>query len=161
MLFRSERERPPRRWHCAVTLDHTKDTSLIWLSKKRRDDVQAITSICAQCHLRGGRSRSTGLPYPNNFVAGDNLFRDFRVDLSAEQIKRQNPADAHVLDNVRNVVLLEKEGVTCLSCHDVHKESTRKHRLVQQSDFCLHCHHATGSKKLRKVYEVHSHTCEY
>ena len=147
--------------HGEVSLEHSKNTALVHLSRKRNDSGRVLTSLCAQCHVRTGKSKSTGLPYPNNFVAGDNLFRDFRVDLSAEQIKRQNPADAHVLDNVRNVLLLEKEGVTCLSCHDVHKESTRKHRLVQQSDFCLHCHHATGSKKLRKVYEVHSHTCEY
>src|SRR5262245_53985142 len=63
--------------HGDVTLDHTNDTSLMWLSKKRRDDTRAITSICAQCHVRFGKSRSTGLPYANNFIAGDNLFRDF------------------------------------------------------------------------------------
>ena len=46
-----------------------------------------VTSICAQCHVRTGKSRSTGLPYPNNFVAGDNLFRDFQVDFSDEALE--------------------------------------------------------------------------
>ena len=48
----------------------------------RRDDVRAITSICAQCHVRFGKSRSTGLPYANNFIAGDNLFQDFAADFA-------------------------------------------------------------------------------
>jgi predicted CXXCH cytochrome family protein len=147
--------------HGEVSLEHSKNTALVHLSRKRNDSARVVTAICAQCHVRTGKSKSTGLPYPNNFVAGDNLFRDFRMDLSPEKIQGQNPADAHVLDNVRNVVLLEKEAVTCLSCHDVHKESTKRHHLVQQSELCLHCHQATGSKKLRKAYEVHSQTCEY
>src|SRR5262245_17763445 len=37
--------------HGVVDLEHTADTAKMWLSKKRRDDVKAITSICAQCHL--------------------------------------------------------------------------------------------------------------
>jgi Cytochrome c554 and c-prime len=40
--------------HGVVDLNHSGDVSLIFLSKKRRSDVLAITSTCAQCHLRGG-----------------------------------------------------------------------------------------------------------
>ena len=94
-------------------------------------------------------------------MAGDNLFRDFQVDFSDEALRQLNPADAHVLDNVRDVVVRGKEEVTCLSCHDVHKQSTRKHHSLPSSDSCLHCHEATGPKKIRKLYEVHSLTCGY
>jgi hypothetical protein len=62
---------------------------------------------------------------------------------------------------VRDVVLLGKEDTTCLTCHDVHKQSSKKHRLVAQSGNCLHCHNAMGSKKVRPAYEVHSRTCGY
>jgi len=147
--------------HGEVSLQHSKDTTLVHLARKRKDAAKVVTSICAQCHVRTGNSKSTGLPYPNNFVAGDNLFRDLQVDFSTEQIKRQNPADAHVLENVRDVTVLGKLEVTCLSCHEVHKQSARKHHLVAQSDLCLHCHNPSGSKKFRKPYEVHSRTCEY
>src|SRR5262245_54595568 len=34
--------------HGDVDMKHTSDTSLVWLSKKRRSDVLAVTSICAQ-----------------------------------------------------------------------------------------------------------------
>jgi hypothetical protein len=147
--------------HGNVDLKHSKDPAFVYLAKKRKDPARVITSICAQCHVRTGTAKSTGLPYPNNFVAGDNLFRDFQLDFADEALGKLNPADRHVLENVRDVVLLGKEDVTCLSCHDVHKQSAKKHHLVSQSDACLTCHNATGSKKERKPYEVHSARCGY
>jgi len=147
--------------HGDVPPQHANDTKLAHLSKARKDSAAVVTSVCAQCHARTGQARSSGLPYPNNFVAGDNLFRDFRVDLSPEAIKAQNPADAHVLANVRDVVVLGKEDVTCLSCHTVHRPSGKKYHTLATSDSCLHCHNETGSKKVVKTYEVHSRTCGY
>jgi hypothetical protein len=147
--------------HGDAKLEHSKDTTLMLLAKKRKDPPRVVTSICAQCHVRTGTSRSTGLPYPNNFVCGDNLFRDFQVDFSAARIASMNPADRHILENVRDVVILGKEDVTCLSCHEVHKQSTKKHHQVAPNDTCLDCHNPTGSKKVRKSYEVHSATCGY
>ena len=147
--------------HGSVNLNHSKDTQLIHLSKKRHDSARVVASICAQCHVRSGKSKSSGLPYANNFVAGDNLFLDFQVDLSPEALKTLNLVDRHVLENIRDVVVLGKEETTCLSCHEVHKQSTKKHRRLLESPSCATCHNATGSKKIRPAYEVHSHTCEY
>jgi hypothetical protein len=141
--------------------EHSKDASLVHLARKRKDSAPVVTSICAGCHVRTGKSKSTGLPYPNNFVAGDNLFRDFQVDFSDEALGRLGPADRHVLENVRDVVLFGKNDVTCLSCHDVHKQSAQKHHRVRPDASCQHCHHPTGPKKVRKPYEVHSATCGY
>jgi hypothetical protein len=147
--------------HGDAKLQHSEDSALMLLAKKRKDPARVVTSICAQCHVRTGRSRSTGLPYPNNFVAGDNLFRDFQVDFSPQRIASANPADRHILENVRAVVILGKEEVTCLSCHEVHKQASKKHHQVAQGDTCLNCHLPTGSKKVRESYEVHSSTCGY
>ena len=146
--------------HGEIPDKHTTEPSLAILSPQRRDSAAAITSICGQCHLRTGTSRSTDLPFPNTFVAGDNLFRDFRVDLSEAALAKLNPADRHVQENVRDVVLLGREGVTCLSCHDVHKQSSKKHHTVAAGNICRNCHTA-GSKKERVAYEVHSATCGY
>jgi hypothetical protein len=140
--------------------NHTTQGKLVWLSPQRRDSAQAVTSICAQCHLRGGKSRSTGLPYPNNFVAGDNLFRDFEIDFSDAALQKLNPADRHVQQNVRDVVLLGREDITCLSCHDLHKQSSRKHHTVAAGGICANCH-GLGPKKVRVPYEVHSPLCGY
>jgi predicted CXXCH cytochrome family protein len=132
----------------------------MWLSKKRRDDPKAIESICAQCHLRDAKSRSTGLPYANNFVAGDNLFKDYQVDFSKAGDEKLNPGDRHVLRNVRDVVV-HGSDTTCLSCHRVHANSAAKHRLVLTGAICLDCHNAERPKKNVKSYEVHSALCEY
>jgi len=147
--------------HGDTSPEHSKNTALVHLSRKRKDPARVVTSVCAQCHVRTGKARSTGLPYPNNFIAGDNLFRDFRVDFSDGALRSLNPADRHVLENVRDVVERGKDDVTCLSCHDVHKQSAAKHRRLARGDICLSCHNATGSFKVRKRYQVHSATCGY
>jgi Cytochrome c3 len=146
--------------HGEVPEKHTMQGALVFLSPHRRDSAQVVTSTCAQCHLRTGVSNSSGFPYPNNFVAGDNLFRDFRVDLSDAAIAMLNPADRHVQENVRDVVLLGKEGTTCLSCHGIHQQSSKKHHLVSEGAICSTCH-APGSKRIRIPYAVHSTTCGY
>jgi hypothetical protein len=149
--------------HGEVNVEHAKKgaTVHLHLDKKGSDPARVVTSICAQCHLRGAKSRSTDLPYPNNFVAGDNLFRDYEFDFSLERLKQLNPGDRHVVENVRDVVLLGKEEVTCLSCHDIHGMSTKKHHRLAEDSSCVLCHNPTGSKKVRPAYKVHSKTCGY
>jgi predicted CXXCH cytochrome family protein len=144
--------------HGVVDLEHTNDTSKIFLSKKRRGDAQAITAACAQCHLRGAKAQSTGLPYPTSFVAGAaDLFKDYAADFTKQP---DNPGDRHVWQNVRDVVNGNSD-VTCLSCHRIHQNSTDRHRRVLTGEICLNCHNAQGPKKEVKRYEVHSVLCEY
>lgn len=151
--------------HGDVNLEHGNDTTLIWLSKKRRSDAKAITSICAQCHLREGRSRSTGLPYPNNFIAGDNLFQDFEVDWAKADVEKLNPGDRHVYRNARDVVVYGKDYPTCINCHQVHAEShaqsIARHKLPPRAPLCFDCHNNEPSIKGAKQYTVTSSLCEY
>jgi len=147
--------------HGVVDPKHTGDTSQVFLSKKRRTESQVITSTCAQCHLRMGKSRSTGLPYPNNFVAGDNLFQDYELDFGKADDESLNPGDRHILRNVRDVVVYGLESPTCVSCHDVHKQSSLKHHRTPRTAICSDCHNAEGSIKGSKAYTVHSAVCEY
>lgn len=146
--------------HGDVNLEHTNDTSMIWLSKKKKDDSRAITSICAQCHLRGSASRSSSLPYPNNFVAGDNLFQDLQVDWSKADDETLNAGDRHIWRNVRDVVLYGKP-TTCLNCHAVHGNSSLKHRRLLRDATCTDCHQSEGPLKNLKPYTVRSALCEY
>jgi hypothetical protein len=140
--------------HGAVNLEHTNDTSLIILSKKRRRDPKMIASICGSCHLRGGHSKAKGFPYAYHFVPGDDLFTGYEVDLN-----NLNTSDRHIYRNIRDV-LQHNSDVTCLSCHALHQNSTRKHRLVLTSPACLDCHNETGPKKDVKPYVQSSETCE-
>jgi hypothetical protein len=147
--------------HGAVPLEHSSNTSLVWLSKKRRRDAAAVMSICAQCHVRtGAKSRASGLPYANNFVAGDNLFKDYEVDFSKADDPALNPGDRHVLRNIRDVVVSGSDETTCLTCHQVHA-GTSRHRAAVRSQLCLECHNADGPMKETKSYTVRSALCQY
>jgi hypothetical protein len=146
--------------HGDVNLDHTKDISLMLLSKKRRSDAKVITSICAQCHLRGAKSRSTGLPYPNTFIAGDNLFQDFEVDFAKADDEKLNAGDRHIWRNVRDVALLGDESINCLSCHAIHANTSQKHRRILRAPICSECH-AQDSFKNPRPMSVQSKVCEY
>ena len=147
--------------HGNVNLQHTNDTSLIFLSKKSKKDPQAIESTCAQCHLRIAKARSTGLPYPNNFVPGDNLFQDYEVDFSRADDSHLNAGDRHVLRNVRDVVLYGTEFPTCITCHQVHTSSSEKHRRAPRSAICFDCHNENDNYKAVKSFTVTSPLCEY
>jgi predicted CXXCH cytochrome family protein len=147
--------------HGNVPAEHAKKPELAYLSPKRKDEARVVTSICAQCHVRTGKSKETGRPYPTNFVAGDNLFRDFQVDFSPEALRDQSTADRHVLENVRDVVLLGRDAVTCLSCHDVHGSSSKKHHRVPKGENCLTCHKADPPGDELKPFTNFSKTCGY
>lgn len=153
--------------HGSVDLDHSNDTSKVLLSKKRRNDAKVITSLCAQCHLRESKSRSTGLPYPNNFVAGDNLFQDLVVDWAKADDTKLNPGDRHIWRNVRDVAVNGDESITCLSCHQVHANTSVsglsvsiRHRRILRAPICSECH-AADSFKNPRPYMVQSDLCEY
>jgi hypothetical protein len=93
-------------------------------------------------------------------MAGDNLFQDYVVDFGKAEDASLNAGDRHVLRNVRDVVA-NGGTTTCLDCHRVHEQSTRKHRFVLSGPICLECHNAEGPKKSVKTYVVHSEICEY
>jgi len=147
--------------HGEAAEGHTEDAKLIHLAKARMDSPAVVASICGSCHIRFGRSKASGLPYPTNFVAGDNLFKDFEVDWKVLDDPKLNPVDAHVLENLRDVVLLGKESTTCLTCHDVHTGSSKKHRELTVVESCQRCHPAGDPIKSHKTYEVHSQRCQY
>lgn len=147
--------------HGEVDVEHTKEPSLALLNAKEPGSPKVITSICAQCHLRGGRSKSAGTPYPNNFVAGDNLFRDFEYDFAQAAIDKLDPNERHVVENIRDVALLGKQEVTCLTCHDVHKSSSKKHRILEETDACATCHELEAPKSEPLPFAKHNKTCEY
>lgn len=147
--------------HGEVIGEHTKNPELVLLNTTGKDDPKVVASICGSCHLRTGRSRASGLPYANNFVPGDNLFRDYAVDLSQAALARLEPGDRHVLESTRDVVIRGKAEAGCLACHDIHKQSTKKHRARAEDDSCVTCHEPGEPKSEPRAYERHSERCEY
>ncbi len=153
--------------HGDVPLDHANDVSQVLLSSRNTKPLH-VTSICGQCHLRGGKSKSTALPYPNTFVAGDNLLRDFQVPFDEATIASLPAVDQHVYLNAKQVAVLKDVSVTCLSCHDVHGKNSLKHQELDYSADCSSCHTSeTDLSELKQPWQIddrlraHSRTCEY
>ncbi len=153
--------------HGNVDPAHTNDPGQVFLSAHNRDPHQVI-STCGQCHLRGGRSKTTERPYPNTFVPGDNLFRDFEVELSEETIAALPTVEQHVYLNARDVILNGRTETTCLNCHDVHGQSSEKHAQLSKTSICATCH-VTGSEDSelkeallpKNLLEIHNRICDY
>lgn len=156
--------------HGNAELAHSRDKRRVFLSTTNRPP-RVVGSICGQCHLRGGKSRSTGKPYANTFVAGDNLFRDYRVDWSDRAIAKLPTREQHIYLNAREVATSKTVGskaarVDCLSCHRVHARSTRPHKRLPQTRLCLTCHRAGADGKLQSGLRKSSaprgnRTCRY
>lgn len=153
--------------HGDVQTDHTEQRSSALLAIDNRSPRQVI-SICGQCHLRGGSSASSGLPYPNTFVPGDNLFRDVQVDLSAAAVADRPGIDQHIFRNAREVVVLGNRSLDCLSCHDIHPNSSDKHKELEDSAICSSCHVAgTENSQVQDAIRLerrrggHSRICDY
>lgn len=146
--------------HGDVSLEHANDTKEILLSRKREDPPLQIAAICGSCHLRGGRSRSTGAPYPNQFVPGDDLFRDYEVDFSDENLARMNPGERHIFQNVRDITMRGERRTTCLTCHEIHYDSPALHLGAPTGEICWTCHPKEDRSRVLP-YERSSPTCEY
>ena len=79
--------------HGDVDRSHANDPKRVFLAASRSDSARILSSACAQCHARGGRSRSTKLPFPNNFIAGGDLFVDFEIDTSPGALRSASKTD--------------------------------------------------------------------
>lgn len=147
--------------HGVAEIEHTEDPALMLLSASSRTMPEVEISICGQCHLRGGKSRSTGLPYANQFVPGDNLFRDFEVDLSEGALSSAGPLERHIRENTRDVAVYGRKDMTCTSCHSIHEQSSARHRTLPEQPLCFTCHFESRPLSEVREWEAHSDTCGY
>jgi hypothetical protein len=126
--------------HGLTEIEHTTPEATALLSGSQPTDARVELSICGQCHLRGGRSRATGRPYPTNFVPGDNLLRDFQVDFDEAAVSAMDPVERHIFVNARDVLLRNQSELTCTSCHSIHENNSEKHGELDEVAYCAICH---------------------
>ena len=86
------------------------------------------------------------------------------LDFAKADDKALNPGDRHVYWVVREVMQRGDTKVSCLSCHQIHAQSTARHWTAFRSrgsnpPVCLYCHSTEG--KYTPGYTVHSAVCEY
>ncbi|HET9447730.1 MAG TPA: hypothetical protein VFO35_15800, partial [Steroidobacteraceae bacterium] len=96
-------------------------------SRTRPNADNEVISVCGSCHLRGGRSKTSGRPYPHAFIAGDDLFQDFRVDLKLDRKAQLDSSDSHVYLKTR-AVMAGGSDKSCVDCHRIHGRPEPKRR---------------------------------
>lgn len=115
--------------HGNVPEDHATRKGTALLSRTRPNSDKEVISICGSCHLRGGRSQTSGRPYPHAYVAGDDLFKDFQVDLQLDSKAQLDSSDSHVYLKTR-AVMEGGSDKSCADCHRIHgpPEAQRRDR---------------------------------
>lgn len=121
-------------------------------------------TICASCHLQGGKSARTGLPFPDGFVPGGPLFDDYQFDwASLDQVDPNEAIDVHQKLLIRSLALGPSEPgastLRCSSCHALHDMSHEKHSGLPRETFCLTCHQPESY--LLKEYRQSCPVCEF
>lgn len=147
--------------HGDVDRSHANDPKLVFLSATRDDGKTLLNSACAQCHARDGRSRRTNLPFPANFIAGGDLFADFAIDTSPAALETPSKTDRHIIESLRDVSAGAPGALACIDCHQVHPNSTRKHRRLTAGAACIGCHGEGKPGRVRWTRDVHNKTCDY
>lgn len=121
--------------HGNVPEDHATRKGAALLSRSRPDPDREVISICGSCHLRGGHSKTSGRPYPYAYVAGDDLFRDFEVDLRLDRKAPLDSSDSHVYLKTR-AVLEGGSDKSCADCHRIHGPREPRRGGKYFSDVC-------------------------
>lgn len=124
--------------HGKVPEDHATRKGTALLSRTRANADKEVVSICGSCHLRGGRSRSSGRPYPHAYVAGEDLFKDFQVDLELDRKAQLDSSDSHVYLKTR-ALLQGGSDKSCADCHRIHGPPQPQRR--DRKSFSEVCHY--------------------
>ena len=61
----------------------------------------------------------------------------------------------------RDLVVEGAGETTCLSCHDIHGQSTEKHQEMDDQALCFVCHTRAGPRSEVRTYRRHSTRCGY
>jgi cytochrome c553 len=105
--------------HGNVPEDHATKKGTALLARTRSDADKEVIGICGSCHLRGGRSQTSGRPYPHAYIPGLDLFKDFQVDLQLDTKTKLDSSDSHVYLKTR-AVLRGGSDKSCVDCHRIH-----------------------------------------
>lgn len=124
--------------HGNVPEDHATRKGTALLSRTRANADKEVIAICGSCHLRGGRSKTSGRPYPHAYVAGDDLLEDFQVDLQLDSKAKLDSSDSHVYLKTR-AVLQGGSDKSCTDCHRIHGPPEQHQR--DRRKFSEVCHY--------------------
>lgn len=122
--------------HVVYQRQHPEDTAGRFIVNTAKLSVKLNTDLCALCH--SGRLQKTKPSF--SFVAGDTLANYFAIDSTGKQA-----ANIDVHGNQLGLLAASKcfkmsKTMTCITCHDVHKNERGNMQLFSQR--CATCHTA-------------------
>lgn len=129
-----------------VNADAAKKVGTIVNPKKLPSDRQA--EICGQCHTRG-KTPDEKYEYPIGYMPGEDLIpADFKP-VSKDDTKAWWP-DGSVKQHRQQYIEWKDSrhqiaGVTCVTCHDTHKQTTKFGTKLSPNNLCLGCHSSVST----------------
>lgn len=134
--------------------------------EKARVTAREEVTVCASCHLQGGRSRSSGLSFAADYEPGRDLFTDYEFDWSSlDSVAGEvsNPIDIHQKLLIRDQAGPESRGaygdLRCTSCHAAHAFEHDGHVSLDRQEYCYLCHARTDFSV--KEYDQSCNVCEF
>jgi len=91
--------------------------------------AETSTKLCAECHIVGSRADIERVPDSEQWVRSPGVTMTFSRCYTESQ-----------------------GGMSCLTCHDPHRDSERSASFYEQK--CLDCHAATGEPSNEPVKRV-------
>jgi hypothetical protein len=124
----------PAAKHVAFETQHPDDTVGMFITNPKNLSRQLSLDVCALCH--SGRLQQINHPF--QFLPGDSLSGFFEISDAA---KKAGVMDVH--GNQFGVLSASKcfqlsKTMTCITCHDPHKNETGNTALFSQR--CMSCH---------------------
>lgn len=124
----------PAAQHVAFETQHRNDSVGRYIVNPAKLSRQLSIDVCALCH--SGRLQKTQPSF--QFIAGDTLANYFAINATA-----QNASMIDVHGNQLGLLQASKcfqlsKTMTCVTCHDAHKNETGNIELFSQR--CMNCH---------------------
>ncbi|MFO0999006.1 MAG: multiheme c-type cytochrome [Planctomycetaceae bacterium] len=109
----------------------------------RRLTRERSESICAQCHLRGNATVLVSGKSLRDFLPG-MLLTDVRIDYRLTSNSDTMKVVGHVDQMHASRCFQKSESLSCITCHDMHKEQSKQNDSELYQRQCLECHQSSS-----------------
>lgn len=115
-----------------------------WLTRQLNEDA------CALCHLQGESEAYLLGRSTQNFLPGHHL-SDYRIDYSAKQADDSMKIVGHVEQLHQSKCYQKSPSMTCVTCHDPHRDPSTFDSVQVYRDKCIACHQQEDSCRMPKA----------
>ena len=100
---------------------------------------ELVDDICAQCHLHGDGQVVARGQRASNYRPGRRL-SDYTVHYQVEPSSSGMQVVGHVEQMRKSMCYIDSDSLTCVSCHDPHRDRRKLDDVGYYRSKCLQCH---------------------